>query len=67
VGVVDARRIGAGDASRCSGAGNRPSNRDVAIKVLDGRVDDEATERRFRRKSRLLGSLGEHTNIVTIL
>jgi serine/threonine protein kinase len=66
-GVVDVRRVGAGGAGQVF-RGRQPAfDRDVAVKVLDGRVGDETTERRFRRECRVLGSLAQHPNIVTVL
>jgi len=65
-GIVDAEPIGSGGFGRVYRARQPAFDRDVAVKLLDGRVDDDATARRFRRECRTLGTLAGHPNIVAV-
>jgi serine/threonine-protein kinase PknK len=40
--------------------------REVAVKVIRGGAADDAVRRRFERECRILGSLSNHPNIVTV-
>src|SRR5687768_14561103 len=40
--------------------------REVAVKVLDARMVDEASERRFEREAMAMGSLSGHPNVVPV-
>ncbi|MDQ1286661.1 MAG: serine/threonine-protein kinase PknK [Actinomycetota bacterium] len=65
-GIVDVSQIGVGGYGRVF-RGRQPAfDREVAVKMLDGRVEDEATKRRFDRECRILGSLSGHPNIVEL-
>src|SRR4051812_7776076 len=65
-GYVDLEQIGAGGFGRVFRARQPAFDRTVAIKVLNGRLDDEATLRRFQRECRALGSVSSHPNIVPV-
>ena len=64
--MVDAHPVGSGGFGQVFRARQPAFDREVAVKVLSGQVDDDATDRRFRRECRLLGSLGGHPNIVAL-
>ena len=65
-GYVDLELIGAGGYGRVFRARQPAFDRQVAIKLLIGRVDDEATLRRFQRECQALGSVSSHPNIVPV-
>ena len=65
-GYVDLEPVGAGAFGRVFRARQPAFDRTVAIKLLYGRTDDPATERRFRRECQALGSVSSHPNIVPV-
>ena len=65
-GYVDVEQIGAGGFGRVFRARQPAFDRTVAIKLLNGRLDDAATVRRFQRECQALGSVSSHPNIVPI-
>jgi serine/threonine protein kinase len=65
-GFVDVEQVGAGGFGRVFRARQPAFDRVVAVKVLDGRLDDAATLRRFQRECQALGSVSSHPNIVPV-
>ena len=65
-GYVDLEPVGGGAFGRVFRARQPAFDRMVAIKLLYGRPDDAATERRFRRECQALGSVSSHPNIVPV-
>jgi serine/threonine protein kinase len=65
-GYVDVEQIGAGGFGQVYRARQPAFDRTVAVKVLNGRLDDEATLRRFQRECQALGSVSSHPNIVPV-
>ena len=64
-GLVDPRAIGEGGNAVVYRAYQPALDRQVAVKVLKGLVDDDA-RRRFDRERRAMGRLSEHEGIVTV-
>jgi serine/threonine protein kinase len=65
-GYQDVEQIGAGGFGAVYRARQPAFDRTVAVKVLNGRLDDEATLRRFQRECQALGSVSSHPNIVPV-
>jgi serine/threonine protein kinase len=65
-GYVDLELVGAGGYGRVFRARQPAFDRTVAIKLLTGRLDDEATLHRFQRECQALGSVSSHPNIVPV-
>jgi hypothetical protein len=65
-GYEDVELIGAGGFGRVFRARQPAFDRTVAVKLLNGRLDDEATLRRFRRECQALGAVAGHPNIVPV-
>jgi serine/threonine protein kinase len=65
-GCTDLTPIGGGGFGTVYRALQPDFARTVAVKVLDGRVDDSDTARRFRRECQALGSVSSHPNIVPV-
>ena len=66
-GYSDLREIGSGGFSRVYEAHQREFGRQVAVKVLNSRLVDEAGVAAFERECRSMGVLSMHPNIVTVL
>lgn len=58
-------RIGQGGSANVYRARQEELDRDVAVKVLGGVVDED-TRRRFDRERRLMGRLSQHEGMVTV-
>jgi len=65
-GFDDVLEIGSGGFGRVYRAHQPAFDRTVAIKVLNGGLDDAATRRRFRRECQALGAVSNHPNIVPV-
>jgi non-specific serine/threonine protein kinase len=65
-GFVDVEQIGAGGFGRVFRARQPAFDRIVAVKLLDGKLDDAVTLRRFQRECQALGSVSSHPNIVPV-
>ena len=65
-GYVDLEPVGGGGYGQVFRARQPAFDRTVAIKILNRRTDDAATDRRFRRECQALGSLSGHPNIVPV-
>jgi len=65
-GYQDVELIGAGGFGRVYRARQPAFDRTVAVKLLNGKLDDAATERRFQRECQALGSVSSHPNIVQV-
>lgn len=65
-GCVDVELIGAGAFGQVYQARQPAFDRTVAVKLLAGRLDDEATRRRFERECQMLGAVSGHPNIVAV-
>ncbi len=65
-GIVDLERIGRGGFARVYRGWQTDMRRPVAVKVLDGVVDDPESDRRFRREVAAMGAASHHPNVVAI-
>ncbi|HEY6797903.1 MAG TPA: serine/threonine-protein kinase [Kineosporiaceae bacterium] len=65
-GYEDVELIGAGGFGRVYRARQPAFDRTVAVKLLNGRLDDAATLRRFHRECQALGAVAGHPNIVPV-
>jgi len=65
-GFEDVEQIGAGGFGRVFRARQPAFDRTVAVKLLNGRLDDAATLRRFQRECQALGAVSSHPNIVPV-
>jgi serine/threonine protein kinase len=65
-GYVDVEQIGVGGFGRVFRARQPAFDRTVAVKLLNGRMDDAATLRRFQRECQALGAVSGHPNIVPV-
>lgn len=63
-GLVDPIPVGSGGFGRVYRAEQPAFGRTVAVKVLDGRMDDDATRRRFERECRAIGTVSDHPHVV---
>jgi len=64
-GLGPGKQIGEGGSAVVYRAHQKELARDVAVKVLRFSAD-EATERRFDRERRVMGSLSQHDGVVTV-
>lgn len=65
-GITDLERIGHGGFGRVYRGWQTDMRRPVAVKVLDGVVDDPESDRRFRREVAAMGAASHHPNVVAI-
>jgi hypothetical protein len=65
-GCVGAEEIGAGGYGRVYRARQPAFDRTVAVKILNGRLDDSDTVRRFQRECQSIGAVAGHPNIVGV-
>ena len=63
-GLKDPIPVGSGGFGRVYRAEQPAFGRTVAVKVLDGRMDDDATRRRFERECRAIGTVSDHPHVV---
>ncbi len=65
-GFVGLEQIGKGGSSTVYRARQPDFDRQVAVKVLNERLDDEGAVAAFEHECRVMGSLWDHPNIVTV-
>lgn len=65
-GLTDARVLGRGGFGTVFAAREAEFGRDVAVKILRERLDDESVRRAFARECQAMGALSGHPHIVTV-
>lgn len=65
-GVADLELVGRGGFARVYRGWQAEMRRHVAVKVLDGVVDDPDSARRFRREVAAMGAASHHPNVVPV-
>ena len=65
-GLTDARVLGRGGFGTVFAVREAEFGRDVAVKILRERLDDESVRRAFARECQAMGALSGHPHIVTV-